>query len=142
MKIQLKSMLFLLPLSFIFLMSCKKHEGDEVVTINNTDLAVVKPGILSGTFTMTGVITVSGTSLMQSHASGDSSHCTATMTAKEGTFTMHYDCSNTNMTGSWHVIDGTGKYTNLRGSGTLVMMRPPNVPSGIVGMETLTGVMW
>lgn len=144
MKMQLKSMLLLLPLSFIFLVGCKKHEGDQSATITVTDLAKPKPGFVTGTFTTTGALSVSGTSLMEVHsaAGGDSSHCTVTLTAKEGTITMHYDCSNINMSGAWHITDGTGKYTKLQGNGTLTMMRPPNVPTGVVGIETLTGLMW
>ena len=74
--------------------------------------------------------------------STDSIHCTWTMTAREGTFIMLQDCSLTTMTGSWQIISGTGRYTALRGNGTLTMMFPPNVPPGVLGIETNTGTVW
>ncbi len=142
MKIQLRLMLLLIAASFIFLTGCKKHDDGESVTMVVTHLAVLKPIVLSGTFTSTGAFNISGTSLMDVHPVGDSAHCTQTMITPEGSFTMHQDCSNTNMTGSWHIISGTGRYAHLQGSGTLTMMFPPNVPTGVLGIDTLTGVVW
>ena len=142
MKMQLKLTLILLGVSFIFLLGCNKHEDAEQITIIVTHLVLVKPIVLTGTFTSTGKIHTSGTSLMDVHPVGDSAHCTQTMTTKEGSFTMHQDCSSTNMTGSWYIISGTGLYTHLQGNGTLTMMFPPNVPEGDLGIDTLTGIVW
>ena len=139
---QLKLTLLLLGVSFIFLMGCKKHDHGEAVTITVTHLAVVKPIVLTGTFISTGEINTSGTSLMDVTPAGDSAHCTQTMTTPEGSFTMHQDCSGTNMTGSWYITSGTGHYAHLRGNGTLTMMFPPNVPTGVQGIDTLTGIVW
>lgn len=144
MKLQLKLMLLLLGVSFISFMGCKKNDGDHPhpITITVTHLAVVEPIVLSGTFTATGELNISGTSLMEVHPVGDSAHCTQTMTTPDGSFTMHQDCSSTNMSGSWYITSGTGRYEHLQGSGTLTMMMPPNVPPGVLGIDTLTGIVW
>ena len=142
MKIQLKLILLLLGASFSILVGCKKHDDVKKVTFVVTHLTVLKPIVLTGTFTSSGEFNISGTSLMDVHPEGDSAHCTQTMTTPEGSFTMHQDCSDTNMTGSWHIISGTGRYAHLQGSGTLTMMFPPNVPTGVQGIDTLTGIVW
>ncbi len=137
MKIQLKLMLLLFGVLFISLMGCKKHHYDDTITMTVTHLAVLKPIILTGIFTTTGEINISGTSLMEVHPDGASAHCTQTMTTPQGTFTMHQDCSG--MTGSWYIISGTGRYAHVRGKGTLTMMFPPDVPTGVLGIDTITG---
>ena len=142
MKMQLKFTLLLLGVSFIFLMGCKKHDDDHAVTITVTHTTFVKPIVLTGTFIATGELSFSGTSLMDVTPVGDSAHCTQTMTTKEGSFTMHQDCSSTNMSGSWYITSGTGRFSHLHGKGTLTMMFPPNVPSGVLGIDTITGVVW
>jgi hypothetical protein len=142
MKTQLKLMLLLFGASFITLNGCKKHEDGEKITMIVTHLVVLKPIVLTGTFTSTGALNISGTSIMDVLPAGDSAHCTQTMTTPEGSFTMHQDCSGTNMTGSWHIISGTGRYAHLKGSGTLTMMFPPNVPAGVKGIDTITGIVW
>jgi hypothetical protein len=73
---------------------------------------------------------------------GDSAHCTQTMTTPQGSFTMHQDCSSTNMTGRWFITSGTGHYAHLQGKGTLTMKFPPDVPAGVLGIDTLTGIFW
>ena len=141
MKLQL--MLLLLGVSFISLTSCKKKDSGVPATITGTNLNSPKPGTLTGTFIATGGLNTSGTHVMLVQPVGtDSLHCTWTMTAREGTFVMLQDCSLTTMTGSWHIISGTGHYTALRGNGTLIMMFPPNVPPGVLGIETNTGTVW
>jgi hypothetical protein len=104
-----------------------------------THLALVKPIVLTGTFISTGEVNTAGTSLMDVTRAGDSAHCTQTMTTPEGGFTMHQDCSTMNMTGSWHIISGTGRYAHAWGNGTLTMKFPPNVPTGVLGIDTITG---
>ena len=139
---QLKFTLLLLGVSFIFLTGCKKHEGDQTVTFTVTHTTFVKPIVLSGTFISTGKINTSGTSLMDVKPVGDSAHCTQTMTTPEGSFTMHQDCSGPNLSGSWYITSGTGRYAHLQGKGTLTMKMPPNVPTGVLGIDTLTGIVW
>ena len=142
MKIKLKLML-LLGVSIIFLIGCKKHEN-RAVTIIGTNLSILKPGTLTGTFTATGAFNSSGTSLMIVVPVGtDSIHCTWTATAPEGTFTIGMDCEKPpKMSGHWKVISGTGHYKHLQGSGSLIMMFPPDVPPGVLTTETMTGVVW
>jgi hypothetical protein len=142
MKLNLKLTLLFLGASFIFLAGCNKEDEKKAITITVTHLVVTKPIYISGTFVSTGSIQTSGTSLMIVNPVGDSAHCTQTMTAPEGTFTMHQDCSATNMTGSWYITSGTGLYAHLHGKGTLTMMFPPNVPTGVVGIDTITGMVW
>lgn len=139
---QFKLTLFLLGVTFISLLGCNKHEDNEPITITVTHLVLEKPIYLTGTFVSTGSIHTSGTSLMIVNPIGDSAHCTQTMTTTEGSFTMHQDCSSINMTGSWYITSGTGHYAHLQGKGTLTMMFPPNVPTGILGIDTLTGIVW
>lgn len=146
MKLNLKLTLLFLGVSFIFLAGCKKEDEKKAITITVTHLVVTKPIYLTGTFVSTGSIETSGTSLMIVNPVGDSAHCTQTMTTTEGTFTMHQDCSSTNMTGSWYITSGTERYANLQGNGTLTMMMfppyPPNVPTGVLGIDTITGLVW
>ena len=139
---QLKLMLLLVGVSFTFFMGCKKHEADKTVTIVTTWTTFVKPIVLTGTFTTTGELSISGTGIMDVQLAGDSAHCTETLTNNEGSFSMHQDCSNTNMSGRWYITGGTGRYAHLQGKGTLTMMMPPNVPAGVLGIDTLTGVVW
>jgi hypothetical protein len=142
---QFKLMLALLGVSFTFLMGCKKDEGRST-TITGINLAILKPGTLTGTFTATGGLNTSGTHVMVIQPVGtDSIHCTWTMTARDGTFTMIQDCLKPpGMSGRWSIISGTGHYTFLRGNGTLTMMfaPDPSVPSGALSVETNTGVVW
>jgi hypothetical protein len=144
MKMQLKLMLLLSGVSFIFLMGCKKDEGRSIV-ITGTNLAVAKPGTLTGTFTTTGAFNTSGTHIMVVQPVGtDSIHCTWTLTAPEGTIILLSECSTMAMTGAWHIASGTGHYATLRGNGTLNMYSPPSpvVPTGALGVEINTGVVW
>jgi hypothetical protein len=142
MKRQLRLALLVLEISFIFLMGCNKQEDHESVTITVTHLTLLKPIYLTGTFISTGLIHTSGTSLMIVNLAGDSAHCTQAMTTADGTFTMHQDCSNINLTGRWYITGGTGRYTHLQGRGTLTMMMPPDVPTGVLGIDTMTGLVW
>ena len=144
MKMQLKLMLLLFGVSFITLMGCRKHDRCEV-TIIGTNLAVAKPGTLTGTFTATGALQTSGTHVMVVEPVGaDSIYCTWTLTAPKGTIIILQNCSTTTMTGIWNIISGTGAYTFLKGKGTLTMSFPPDpiVPPGALGVETMPGVIW
>ena len=143
MKIQLKLILLLFGVSFISFLGCKKDNDGVATTITGTNLNSPKPGTLTGTFTVTGAFKTSGTHVMVVQPVGkDSIHCTWTMTAKEGTFIMIQNCSLTDMTGSWYILSGTGRYEDMRGKGTLIMMFPPNVPPGVLSTETNTGTVW
>ena len=135
MKIQLKLMFILFGVSFIFLVGCNKHHG-VATTITGTNLSELKPGTLTGTFIATGGLNTSGTYVMVVQPVGaDSAHCTWTLTAPEGTFILLQDCSLPTLTGSWHIISGTGHYEDLRGDGSITMMFPPNVPPEFLALK-------
>lgn len=166
MKIQLKLMLLLFGVSLGFFIACKKNPDviapivkensdgiastlkkeskGKATTITVTHLTVLRPFNIGGTFTQTlKDETISGTSLMVVQPIGtDSIHCTQTMTTSEGSYTMLQYCSRSNMSGSWHIISGTGEFKHLQGNGTLTMMFPPNVPAGVRGIDNLTGTFW
>ena len=142
MKRQLKLILLLLCVLFICFLGCKKPEDDKKITMIVTHTFFVKPIVITGFFTAKGALNISGASFMDVHPAGDSIHCTQTMTTKEGSFTMHQDCSNMNMSGSWYITNGTGHYTHLQGRGTLTMMKSTDVTSGVLGIDTLNGEVW
>lgn len=138
---QLKLMLLLFGVSFFTFIGCEKHDND-TITIAATNLESPKPGTLTGTFTATGEFNTSGTHLMLIQPVGtDSIYCTTTFTAPEGTFIMSMHCSFVNNTGHWNITSGTGHFAVLRGGGSLIMVFPPDpsVPSGALGVETMTG---
>ncbi|GAC1423072.1 MAG: hypothetical protein NVS9B7_23280 [Flavisolibacter sp.] len=147
MKMQLTSMLILMGASFSMFTGCKKHHESADITITETftNKTVNKDGTLTftGTFTATGGITTSGTNVMNTTLTPDSSFCIVVLSAPEGTFTTHQNCSRPNMTGHWDIVSGTGIYKYLHGSGPLTMMFPPNVPTGVQLIEKETGeILW
>jgi hypothetical protein len=93
----------------------------------------------TGTFTTTGGLTTSGTNVMNTRVTTDSSFCVDVLTTPNGTFTTHQNCSRINMTGHWDIVSGAGIYKFLHGSGALTMMFPPNVPTGVQVIEILNG---
>ena len=138
MKRQLKLIVLLFGVSFIFFMGCKKHDGLPITNIG-TYTSQEEDGTLVGTFVATGGLTASGTAFMDVTPVGvDSIFCINKHIASGGTFTVRMKCSLTTMTGGWRVIEGIGVYSLLRGNGTLVMTFPP----GLLGIETMTGTVW
>lgn len=133
-------MLLLFGVSFIILMGCRKRDGLPTTIIGTyTDQ---KGLTFTGTFTATGGLATSGSTVMDVVITGDSLFCTNKLTAPEGTFNMKMNCSFSNNTGHWKITSGTGHYSVLKGSGSLIMTFPPNVPSGVLNIETMTGVVW
>jgi len=143
MKMTFRLLLLIFGVSVITLLGCRKLDGNAII-IKGTNLNSPKPGTLTGTFTANGAFNTSGTSVMVVVPVGeDSIHCTYTMTAPEGTFTMGMDCEKPpGMTGVWKITGGTGHYQGLRGGGPLTMMFPPDVPNGVISEETMTGNVW
>jgi hypothetical protein len=141
MKIQLKTGVMLLGVSFFILMGCKKEKQnpDLPITIAQTStMAHEDMGYMeTGTFTISGGIQTSGTFEMGVKFVADSFYCTNKLIAPEGTFTTDMKCSATNNTGTWKILSGTGRYNQLNGGGTLVM----TYPTGVVGIETLSGTV-
>lgn len=91
---------------------------------------------VSGTFTTSGALNISGTSTMEVHpyANGTKAHCVVKLITPDGTITIHQSCvlAATPSYGRWKIVSGTGDYENLKGSGSLLM--PPNT-------EAMTGVI-
>lgn len=141
MRKHLKPTLFLIAVSFIIFSGCKKHDDGLPITIVQISTAFDEENgyTETGTFTTSGGIRTSGTFVMDIIFVADSFYCTNKLIAPEGTFTTDMKCSATTMTGSWEILSGTGRYKRLNGGGTLVMMFPPDVPPGALGVETLSG---
>jgi hypothetical protein len=93
----------------------------------------------TGTFTTSGALNISGYSTMDIglNANGIRGHCVVVLTPSDGsgTITIHQECTFGPPVpkGQWHIVSGTGAYTNLRGNGSLLM--PPQT-------EAMTGVIY
>ena len=106
---------------------------------------------VTGTFTTTGALTISGTSTMAVglNVDGIRAHCVVTLTPSDnsGTIIIDQQCQfATSMPapyptgqgkGRWEIVGGTGAYANLNGNGSLTM---PVIPQGIE--EAMTGVIY
>jgi len=93
---------------------------------------------VTGTFTTTGALTISGTSTMHvdlNPFNGVRAHCVVTLTASNGTIVIDQQCqfASSAPKGRWEIVSGTGAYGNLNGNGSLTM--PPNT-------EAMTGVIF
>ena len=143
---QLTIMLLLMGATFSMFTGCKKdHDCDDVI-ITETFISKTlnKDGTVTftGTFTANGGLKTSGTDVMNTRLTPDSSFCIVLLTAPNGTFTTHQNCSRPNMTGHWDIVSGTGRYKFFHGSGPLVMKFPPHVPAGVLLIEKETGEIW
>jgi hypothetical protein len=90
---------------------------------------------VSGTFTTSGALTISGTTTMSVHRYASVGHCVVVLYATDGTITIHQECvfKTSPPQGRWEIVSGTGAYWNLKGNGSLLM--PPNA-------EDMTGVIY
>jgi len=101
---------------------------------------------VSGTFTTTGALTISGPAFMHvelnpfnplNPLNGIRAHCVVILTASNGsgTITIDQECqfATSPPKGRWEIVSGTGAYANLNGNGPLTM--PPNE-------EAMTGVIY
>ena len=95
----------------------------------------------AGTFTSDEGPARAGTVFMHTEYVGPETHCTTTLTTEEGTITTFEVCQIAAMIGVWDVIGSTGRYANVKGSGTLQMVFPPTLLVGIVG-EVYSGNFW
>ena len=93
---------------------------------------------VSGTFTTTGALTISGTSTMHVDFlnASTTAHCVVTLIAPNGTIFIDQQCQFASPTpkGRWEIVSGTGAYANLNGNGSLTM--PPPLT------EAMTGVIY
>jgi len=93
---------------------------------------------VSGTFTTSGALTISGASFMHvdlNPFNGVRAHCVVTLTASNGTIIIDQQCqfATSPPKGRWEIVSGTGAYANLNGNGSLTM--PPNT-------EAMTGFIY
>lgn len=93
---------------------------------------------VTGTFTTTGALTISGTTTMDivPNNNGKIFHCEIVLYVTDGgTITIHQECQSATSPwkGRWEIVSGTGDYVNLRGNGLVLM--PPNT-------EEMTGVIY
>ena len=96
---------------------------------------------VSGTFTTTGALTISGPAFMHVELNpfnGIRAHCVVTLTPSDGSGTIIIDqqCqfASSPPKGRWEIVGGTGAYANLNGHGSLTM--PPPL------VEAMTGVIY
>src|SRR5881394_2956174 len=83
---------------------------------------------VTGTFTTTGALTISGPSTMHVglNENGRRAHCVVTLIAPDGVIIIHQQCefATSPPAGRWEIVSGTGAYANLRGNGPLTMPPP------------------
>jgi hypothetical protein len=94
---------------------------------------------VSGTFTTTGALTISGPATMHvdlNPFNGIRAHCVVTLIASNGTIIIDQQCqfATSPPKGRWEIVGGTGAYANLNGNGSLTM--PPPL------VEAMTGVIY
>jgi hypothetical protein len=156
MKMQLKSMLVFLGLSFITFTGFKKSERIVSPSFNHHFMATVPQSIKpvhltpvsitaiftetstltwTGTFTTSGALDISGDAIMVigPNVNGTIAHCEITLTTSDGTITIHEECqfATKPYKGRWEIVDGTGAYANLLGNGSLSM---PDNEEAMVGV--------
>jgi len=90
---------------------------------------------VTGTFTTTGALTISGPSTMHVglNENGRRAHCVVTLIAPDGVIIIHQQCefATSPPAGRWEIVSGTGAYANLRGNGPLTM--PPPTTEAMTG---------
>lgn len=141
MKKHVKFLLLLPGILLLFFLGCKKPTHQTSTTFTLTGVSANKTAdTLNGYFTSSGDPTASGNFVMYITQIGDSLHCDQILDVPgAGSITIHSDCSNSQNTGAWYIISGTGAYSNLEGKGPLIMSYPPGNPYGI---EALYGKTW
>jgi hypothetical protein len=91
---------------------------------------------VTGTFTTTGALTVSGDSTMHVDLSenGTRAHCVVTLIAPDGAIIIHQECQFATRPpmGRWEIVSGTGAYANLRGNGSLTMPDDEEAMTGFI----------
>jgi hypothetical protein len=93
---------------------------------------------VTGTFTTTGALTISGDTTMHVglNADGIRAHCVVTLIASDGsgTIIIHQQCqfATDPPEGRWQIVSGTGAYANLKGNGSLTM--PPPLDEAMIGV--------
>ena len=93
---------------------------------------------VTGTFTTTGALTISGPAFMHIDVlggpTGRVAHCVVTLTAPDGSIVIDQECqfSTSPPSGRWEIVSGTGAYANLRGNGSLTMPDDEEAMTGFI----------
>src|SRR5438270_7708816 len=91
---------------------------------------------VTGTFTTSGGLTISGPSTMHVdlNYNGTTAHCVVTLTAPDGNIIIHQQCqfATSPAKGRWEIVSGTGAYANLRGNGPLLMPDDEEAMTGVI----------
>ena len=92
---------------------------------------------VSGTFTTTGALTVSGPATMHvdlNPFNGVRAHCVVTLIASNGTIVIDQQCqfATSPPKGRWEIVGGTGAYANLNGNGSLTMPANEEAMTGYI----------
>jgi len=96
--------------------------GNAPVTIHTSITGVQPDGTtFTGTVSIIGAISQSGTFVMQTEAIGMALHCNLVLELPDGTLTIRMNCNMSTLNGRWKILSGTGSYDNTKGEGSLVM---------------------
>jgi len=91
---------------------------------------------VTGTFTTTGALTISGDSTMHIDLieNGTRAHCVVTLIAPDGVIIIHQECvfATSPPRGRWEIVSGTAAYANLRGNGSLTMPGNEEAMTGFI----------
>lgn len=129
MKPNMKSGMLLCMVPVIAFTGCQK--GAELSSVNpgapelsatqtKLNFKDVRFVLEGGKVIATGAIQMSGSYTMNPvEVKGATFHCTNNLVSPEGTITALSVCEKT--TGTWRIVDATGIFTGLQGSGTLFM---------------------
>jgi hypothetical protein len=149
MKMQLKSILLFMGLTFIIftgfknpdvrgLQALQVNAPPSPVTISSTFTGGTFPSF-TGTFTTSGALETSGTVTMvvDLNSNGARVHCSYLFVSSDGTgtITVKEQCQfiTSPWKGRWEIVSGTGAYANLKGNGSSLF--PP-------GYEFFVGVIY
>jgi len=93
---------------------------------------------VSGTFTTTGALTISGPATMHVDSLGTLgtiAHCVVTlMPSTGGSIIIDQECqfATSPPKGRWEIVSGTGAYANLNGNGSLTMPDDQEAMTGVI----------
>ena len=91
---------------------------------------------VTGTFTTTGALIISGVStmLIGPNFNGTIAHCVVTLFAPLGNIIIDQECqfATNPPKGRWEIVSGTGAYANLNGNGSLTMPGNEEAMTGFI----------
>jgi hypothetical protein len=107
--------------------------GNAPVTIHTSITGAYPDGTtFTGTVSIIGAISQTGTFVMQTEALGMALHCNLVLELPDGTLTIRMNCNMGTLNGRCKILSGTGAYENVKGEGSLVMPVPDEIMIGVV----------